>query len=78
MTAVDCGQDAALTRDEIELEAHIKSCGELVEQAMANYETSGNFADRGEADRWRIEMERAIALRAPETVAKLEAARGLA
>lgn len=78
MTARDNDMSVALTRDEAELEAHITSCGLLVEQAMAAYEVSGNFADRGEADRWRLEMGRSIAMRAPETVAKLEAAKGLA
>lgn len=75
---MDSRAQIALTQAELELEAHIMSCGRLVERAMASYEASGNFADRGEADRWRLEMERSIAMRAPETVAKLEAARGLA
>ena len=60
-----------------ELEEHIKHCGELMEQAYARWEASGCFGDRGEADGWRITMERAIADRSAVQVAALEAERGL-
>lgn len=61
-----------------ELEAHIKSCGLLMQEAMERYEVSSCFADRGDADHWRMRMEEAIKARAPETVAAMEVARGLA
>jgi hypothetical protein len=61
-----------------ELEAHIKDCGRLMQEAMARFEVSSCFADRGDADHWRMQMEEAIAMRTPETVARMEHARGLA
>ena len=45
---------------------------------MLNYEVSGCFSDRGEADGWRMTMERAIALRSPAVVASMEAEMGMA
>ena len=39
-----------------ELEAHIRDCGRLMQQAMDDYEASGCFSDRGEADYWRVRM----------------------
>lgn len=62
----------------LELESHIKHCGQQMESAMARYEASGCFSDRGEADAWRRRMEAVIKSRAPETVAAMEAERGLA
>lgn len=61
-----------------ELEAHIQSCGRLMQEAMARYEESSCFSDRGDADYWRGRMEEAIKARAPETVSAMEVARGLA
>ena len=60
-----------------ELEAHIKSCGQLMQDAMSRYEQSGCFSDRGEADYWRIAMESAIKSRSPEQVARMETDRGI-
>ena len=45
---------------------------------MLNYEVSGCFSDRGEADGWRMTKERAIALRSPAVVASMEAEMGMA
>ncbi len=55
-----------------ELEAHIRDCGQQMQRAMAEYETSGSFADRGEADYWRMRMEKAIAARSQEQVRRME------
>ena len=60
-----------------ELERHIKDCGTLMQKAYARYEVSSCFSDRGEADRWKLAMTRAIASRSPEQVLALEAERGL-
>ena len=60
-----------------ELELHIQHCGKLMQAAMADYEASGCFSDRGEADAWRLRMEAAIKARTPETVAAMETERGL-
>ena len=46
-----------------ELERHIAECSERMQQAMAMYEISGAFSDRGGADFWRIAMEHAIRVR---------------
>lgn len=48
-----------------QLEQHIQHCKNLMSDAMARYELSGSFDDRGEADGWRVAMERAIAARSP-------------
>ena len=58
-----------------ELEQHITDCGLLMIAAYNRYEVSGCFADRGEADAWRLVMERAIAARKPVAVAAMEADR---
>lgn len=68
-------QIATMTSQELEL--HIKQCGALMEGAMAMYELSGCFGYKGEADGWRLCMERAIAARSPSQVASMEADRGL-
>ncbi|MHB1201473.1 MAG: hypothetical protein ACYCZ6_18360 [Polaromonas sp.] len=60
-----------------EIEIHIKQCGQLMQDAYARYEVSGDFSERGEADAWRMTMERAIALRSPAVVASMEAERGI-
>lgn len=59
------------------LEKHIEDLGLLMVAAYNRYEASGCFADRGEADGWRLQMEAAIASRSPEQVARMEAKRGL-
>lgn len=43
-----------------ELELHIKSCGELLEQSYARFEATGCLADRDEACRWQLAMTQAI------------------
>lgn len=55
-----------------ELEKRIKDLGHLMVAAYDRYEVSGCFADRGEADAWRLQMEAAIASRSPEQVACME------
>lgn len=62
---------------EDELEAHIQDCGRLMVQAYELWIVYGNFADRADADRWRMEMETAIKMRGPTTVLRLERERGL-
>ena len=60
-----------------ELEAHINDLGLLMIAAYSRYEASGCFSDRGEADRLRLEMERAISQRDVVHVAAMEAEREL-
>lgn len=55
-----------------ELEAHIRDCGRLMQQAMDDYEASGCFSDRGEADYWRVRMEKAIASRSQDQIRSME------
>ena len=55
-----------------ELEAHIRDCGRLMQQAMAEYEISSCFSDRGEADYWRVRMEKAIASRSQDQIRRME------
>ena len=59
-------------------EAAIVRAGRAVEKHMTRWEAEGCFAARGDADRARMLMERLIAGRSPEFVARLEAERGLA
>lgn len=61
-----------------ENERHIRDCGWLMQCALHRWEQSGCFAARGEADRWRIEMEAAIKARSAAQVARLERDLGLA
>lgn len=61
-----------------ERELHIKACGQLMEQAYANYEASGSFSDIGEAHAWRKAMQDAINGRSAEQVARMEQERGIA
>lgn len=60
-----------------ELEIHVIHCGNLMRDAYARYELSGCLSERGEADGWRVAMERAIAAREPAVVAAMEVERGL-
>lgn len=46
-----------------QLEQHIKESGSLMATALMQYELSGCFADRGEADQYKLRMEQAIAER---------------
>lgn len=61
-----------------ELEKHIADLGLLMVAAYSRFERSGCFADRGEADCLRVEMEAAIALRRPAQVRAMEVERGIA
>lgn len=65
-------------RDAAELELHIKDCGIQGMRAYARYEAHGDFADRGEADRFFLLQREAVALRSPATVRAMEKALGLA
>lgn len=59
-----------------ELETHIQDTGLLMIAAYNRYEASGCFADRGEADGFRLLLEAAISARSPQAVAQMEAERG--
>lgn len=59
-------------------ETHIKSLGDKLNAAHAQYEVSHCFADKGEALGIKCRMEAAIAARSPAQVARMEAERGLA
>jgi hypothetical protein len=61
-----------------EREAAIVQAGKAIERHMAEYERTGCFGARGDADRSRRLMELLIRGRSPEYVAKLERERGLA
>jgi hypothetical protein len=63
---------------ESEREEQIRCCGRLMEAAMARYEASNDLSDRGEADRYRLEMEALIKGRSRVKVFLMEAERGLA
>jgi hypothetical protein len=56
-----------------EREHYIRYCGEQLQEAMVRWERESCFSARGEADFWRIEMEREISRRSPEQVARMEA-----
>lgn len=60
-----------------ELESHISSCTYLMERAYADYEATGCFSDRGEADRWRVLRDEAVKARSPAAVRRMENERGL-
>lgn len=60
-----------------EREIKIQRAASGIEAAMHCWEQSGNFADRGRADRYRLEMEDLIRGRGPDQVARMEAQRGL-
>lgn len=61
-----------------QLEQHIQHCKNLMCDAMARYELSGSFEDRGEANGWCVAMERAISAREPAVAMAMEVERGLA
>ena len=46
-----------------QLEQHIKEQGSMMATALMQYELTGCFADRGQADAYRMRMEEAIAER---------------
>lgn len=73
-------QRAAAVSDVIDgarLESRIRKLGKLMVQAYARYELTGCFADRGDADRYRLEMEAAIKQRSAKQVTRLEKVKGL-
>ncbi len=51
-----------------QLEQHIKEQGSLMAAALMQYELTGCFADRGEADAYKMRMEAAIAERVQQEV----------
>lgn len=59
-------------------EKNIASLSTLIEGAMARYEASGNFHDRGQADGYRITRDSLIRGRSAEQVASMQEALGLA
>jgi hypothetical protein len=61
-----------------EREAAIVQAGKAIEHYMAEYERTGCFGARGDADRSRRLMEMLIRGRSPEQVARMERERGLA
>jgi hypothetical protein len=61
-----------------EREAAIVQAGKAIEHYMAEYERTGCFGARGDADRSRRLMELLIRGRSPEQVARMERERGLA
>lgn len=61
-----------------ELEKHIQDLGLLMVAAYNRYEVSGCFADRGEADGLRLQLNAAIASRSPVQADEIEQARRLA
>jgi hypothetical protein len=75
---VSFGEETLSDMTDNELERHIRDCGGQMLLAMARYERYGDFADRGDADRWLALQNAAIRARSPEMVAKLEKERGLA
>lgn len=58
-------------------ERSISNLALLVEGAMARWEATGCFHDRGQADGYRIHMESLINGRSPEHIDSMEIARGL-
>jgi len=63
--------------DGVRLERRIRKLGKLMVQSYARYEVTGSFADRGDADRYRLEMEAAIKQRSAKQVTRLEKVKGL-
>jgi hypothetical protein len=61
----------------LERETQIRQHGVSMMAAYARYERSGCFADRGEADGHRIQMEAAITQREAADVAFIEQSRGI-
>lgn len=60
-----------------EREEAIRRAGKAIESHMARYAKTSDLMDRGDADRARLLMQRLIAGRSAEQVAKLELERGL-
>ncbi len=60
-----------------EREFMIRRSGRMMRLAMARWERSGCFGDRGLADYWRLTMEADIRGRSAAQVDLLEQARGL-
>lgn len=60
-----------------EREAAIALAASLIEHHIELYEISGDFADRGNADRARLSMEALIKGRSAEQIARMEQERGL-
>lgn len=75
----DTSRRTELTRpfSDDDREAAIKRAGAALEKHMAQWEETGCFAARGDADRARRLMELLIAGRSAEQVAKMERERGL-
>jgi hypothetical protein len=59
------------------LERLISRCGEQMLASYDRYVLTGCFADRGDADGWRLAMEAAISRRSAAAVAQLEQSRGV-
>ena len=53
-----------------ELEQHIKESGSLMATALMQYELSGCFADRGDADKYKLRMQELIAERVKQQEAQ--------
>ena len=60
-----------------EREEAISDMGLLMTSAYARYELTGCFSDKGQADGYRIAMERLIGQRSGHQVQRMELARGL-
>lgn len=73
---VSDGSAVALTDDE--RESLIRRAGRMMRLAMARYERSNCFSDRGMADYWRMTMQADIRARSPAQIARMEQERGLA
>jgi hypothetical protein len=58
-------------------ESHIKHLGDQMTRAYEQYKATGCFDARGQADAYRLQMERAISERSPLVVAAMESERGL-
>ena len=63
---------------DLELELHIADCGKNMLKAFAEWEASGCFAARGEAQRWANLQGEAVRARSSGQVARMEAELGLA
>lgn len=61
-----------------ELELHIKDLGVLMQDEYANWNVTGCFHARGQADRHRLDMQEAIAARSQAQIERMEAELGLA
>lgn len=75
---VSANADTAAGMTDMQREEAIKRAGLAVVRHMGEWERTGCFAARGDADRARRLMELLIAGRSPQYVAQLERERGLA